>query len=652
MISSSRPRSHTSGLRSNWYFRSRILLGGKVRHLFIRRPIQWLLDGICGSVAVLLAFHLRFDLYVPDIQRHSMWLWFGLLFFLTPFVIGVRGGYRSSWQHFGLYDVGMLAVRLGVLSGGIIVAILATPEQHAMPYGVLVMDFLISLTLTSTVRAARRLDHQALNRMPVDDRILVVATESTVSRALNQLLPLYGKAICGIALVDGPAEKHSSVSGVPILDLTPGFQFLLLKHEITLLFLCSAEITGLEDLMEATSECGVDVKLLPSVEDLLQNRVRVSKHVLPTALAINSQIADAAMHEAVAACFDGETVLITGAAGSIGSELARQVAASNATKLLLLDQDENGIFELIAEMEGRKGLVPVIADIRESDAMRAIMAREKPSIVLHAAAYKHVPLMEAHPCEAILNNVIGTRNIAEAAIEFNVKRMVMISSDKAVRPTSVMGATKRVAEIVTQNLAEKVRISGSGTQFACVRFGNVLGSRGSVLPIFLRQIAQGKPLTITDEQMTRYFMTIPQAVRLVLQAATLASSGHIYMLDMGDPKKILTLARQVIQLAGLTPGKDIEIRVTGRRPGEKLHEQLWNEDAEVRSTMFQHVFEVRASGAPADFDQTLEHLAEIAREHSSDEALSQLAALPIDYRPERLLKMEAAKAEEPLPAAI
>jgi FlaA1/EpsC-like NDP-sugar epimerase len=248
--------------------------------------------------------------------------------------------------------------------------------------------------------------------------------------------------------------------------------------------------------------------------------------------------------------------------------------------------------------------------------------------------------MESNCCEAVLNNILGTRQLVEAAIEFGCERFVMISTDKAVRPSSVMGATKRVAELLVQQRA--VENLHHHTSFACVRFGNVLGSRGSVVPIFLRQIAAGGPVTITHEEMTRYFMTIPQAVQLVLQAASLASSGDVYMLDMGDPVKIIDLAKELIHLSGLRPGKDIEIKVVGVRPGEKLHEQLWLEDAKVTPTEFPYVLRVMARPVPAGFRRELEHLESLAMARSSNKTVREfLYELPINYRTEQALSASA-----------
>ena len=341
-------------------------------------------------------------------------------------------------------------------------------------------------------------------------------------------------------------------------------------------------------------------------------------------------------HPDVVCCFSARTVLITGAGGSIGSEIARQVSALNIDRVVMLDYDENSIFELMNELEdsGHKAIVPIVGNIRDRGIVHRTFELYRPHIVLHAAAYKHVPLMERNCCEAVLNNVSGTHELADAAIEFGCERMVMISSDKAVNPSSVMGATKRAAELLIQELASNNKENGGKTHFACVRFGNVLGSRGSVVPIFLRQIAAGGPVTFTHEEMTRYFMTIPQAVRLVLQVATFGSQGDVYVLDMGDPVRIIDIARDFIRQAGLTPGKDIDIKVVGTLPEEKLHETPWREDSHVTTTAFRDVLQVTTPAVPAGFTRLLAALESAARARKSDREIQELLQrLPINYCP-------------------
>jgi FlaA1/EpsC-like NDP-sugar epimerase len=283
---------------------------------------------------------------------------------------------------------------------------------------------------------------------------------------------------------------------------------------------------------------------------------------------------------------------VTGAGGSIGSELVRQLRFLKPSQLILLDKDENSLYEIGCEM--REALEPVkevVADIRNLDVMEKIFERHRPEVVFHAAAYKHVPLMEHYPSEAILNNVMGTRHVAELSTALGVKMFVMISTDKAVNPSSTMGASKRVAEMIVQDLASREMT----TRFSCVRFGNVLGSRASVVPLFQRQIRQGKNITVTHPDVRRYFMTIPEAVQLVIQAGSLGKRGEIFLLDMGDPVKIVDLARNLIELSGLVPDKDVRIEFTGLRPGEKLDEELLIADERgARSTRYSKIFVVEA----------------------------------------------------------
>jgi FlaA1/EpsC-like NDP-sugar epimerase len=335
-------------------------------------------------------------------------------------------------------------------------------------------------------------------------------------------------------------------------------------------------------------------------------------------------------HPAVLDCFRDRAVLITGAGGSIGSELSRQAITLGISKLILLDRDENSVFEIHSELSSQlecPELLPIVGDFRDSALLGSVLLEHHPEIVIHCAAYKHVPLMQTNISEAVLNNVVGTRDLADIAIEFGVERFVMISSDKAVRPTSVMGATKRAAELLLQSRARR----SSDTRFASVRFGNVAGSRGSVIPIFAKQIEEGKPVTVTDERMTRYFMTISDAVQLVMQASALAGNGDIYVLEMGDPVPVTTLATKLILMSGQRPGKDIPIRIIGIRPGEKLHEQLCYEDDTLLPTEFERVYRVESDEFPSDIDRQVVRLENAARDRRDAEVLEQLRALPIGF---------------------
>jgi len=615
--------------------RARLWLEG--RSWLQNRPAQFLLDGLCGSLAITLAYVFRFDMQLPVWARHQMWIWAAVLFLLDPLAIFVWQGGRSTWQHVGLGDLSSLARRVAALNGLLLIGSLVFKGADFMPLGIVIIDMVLVIFFSAGLRALQRIGHESMLRVSTDYRILIAGTPETIPSALRQLQPLYRGGIRGVLIEDGEKLVNRSILSVPVLGSTEALGTHLRSQRINLLFLCSGDLKGMKAIMETAAQFDIPVKFLPSIQDLLKNTVRVSKHVAVDTLS-SAQRTHTGGDELVIDSFRNKVVLVTGAGGSIGSELVRQISKVPIRKLILLDQDENAVFELLQALGRRSDLKPVIADIRDRGALQQLFATELPQVVLHAAAYKHVPMMEANPCEAVLNNVYGTRILAETALAYGAERFLMISSDKAVRPSSVMGATKRVAELVIQRLAyEASRDEKSCTEFACVRFGNVLGSRGSVLPIFLKQIDAGGPLTITHEQMTRYFMTIPQAANLVLQATTLGSHGDIYMLDMGDPILMMDFAREVIQLSGLTPGKDIEIRVIGTRPGEKLHEELWGEGSQVSPTSLKSIFRVHAEPPERKFLELLADLEGAAKDHKVGRIRELLRELPIQYGLEEAL---------------
>jgi FlaA1/EpsC-like NDP-sugar epimerase len=318
----------------------------------------------------------------------------------------------------------------------------------------------------------------------------------------------------------------------------------------------------------------------------------------------------------------GETVLVTGAGGSIGSELCRQLARLEPAQILLLGHGENSIFDVLAELTERfpnVTAVPIIADVRDRDRLRHVFAQYRPYAVFHAAAHKHVPLMEGNIAEAVTNNVLGTKNVAELSAELGVEHLVLISTDKAVRPTNIMGATKRVAEQIVQEIAE-----AHERKFVAVRFGNVLGSRGSVVPTFLRQIQTGGPVTVTHPEMRRYFMTIPEAVQLVLQAGAIGRGGEVFVLDMGEPVKVLDLATDLIRLSGLEVGIDIEIRFSGTRPGEKLYEELFFGSESAVPTDHPKVLRAKNGVLPIGLSTVVDVLVDGARKGRPDEEIREL----------------------------
>ena len=600
--------------------------------------VRVLLDGLTAAIAMISAYMLRFDFHIGPKMRHSMWTWLCVVVVLRPLSLHLtRDGYHATWRFFAMRDGLVLALRSLPVTILLLLVRWWLRGVPVVPYSVLILEYITFLFLASALRVTRRLTHEVVYSSSERPRALIVGCETTLATAIHHLQDCKEAQIIGMICED-PRMTRVYIAGRPILGTPESLANLLVSHRIEVVVLSGGNLRCAAQVIRDASSLDVQVRILPSGSDLMDGKVKVSRPVSIDQLKQGGSEKASEVHPAVMSCFNTRTVLITGAGGSIGSEIARQVSALNVDRVAVFDHDENSIFELtneIGSLDGKQ-IVPIVGDIRDHETVRRTFELHRPQIVLHAAAYKHVHIMEGNCCEAVLNNVTGTRELADAAIEFGCERLVMISTDKAVNPSSVMGATKRTAELLIQHCAEESNGNGHNTQFACVRFGNVLGSRGSVVPIFLRQIAAGGPVTITHAEMTRYFMTIPQAVRLVVQAATLASQGHIYALDMGDPVKIVDFAKDIIRLAGLTPGKDIEIKVVGTRPGERLHEKLWGDDSLVTSTPFREVFQVKATPVPIGFSELLVELESAARARKADAVIQEiLCRLPIDYCPKQ-----------------
>lgn len=418
-------------------------------------------------------------------------------------------------------------------------------------------------------------------------RVLIVGAGQGGSMLARNLKHALNPDRIPVVFVDDDVNKQQlKVMDVIVGGTTKDISALVAKHGIDEIIIAIPSLgrIGIKSIYEDCAETNIPVKVMPSIEDVMTGKVAVNEmkevqiedllgrdEVKLDMVAISNKLTD-------------KVILVTGAGGSIGSEICRQVMSFQPRQLILLGHGENSIYKIHMELQQRSSgmidLVPIIADVQDRDRTFEVVKQYQPDVIYHAAAHKHVPLMEYNPREAVKNNIFGTKNVAEAAHEYGIGNFVMISTDKAVNPPNVMGATKRVAEMVVQNLAKE-----SNTNFAAVRFGNVLGSRGSVIPLFKKQIAAGGPITVTHPDMTRYFMTIPEASRLVLQAGTLGGNGEIFVLDMGEPVKIVDLARNLIQLSGFTED-EIKIEFTGLRPGEKMYEELLNKE-EIQE---EHVF--------------------------------------------------------------
>lgn len=610
------------------------------------RATQFILDMVVCAAAVFLAYQLRFDSAVPPAYQELMWAGILVLPAVRVLTLLAEHAYDGIWRYFNFTDASYLVICAAAPSALLLFLRYAFAFQYwvgRIPVSVIILEYGLFVGGAGFVRGLRRITFETGRRSGVQpQRALVVGSPDSLAATLRQVGVYPDVRVVGMLSTDRRAQGQK-IGGFSVMAEPSALPGLLASNAVDIVLIADAGLDSVGTMVATATEFGVDVRLLPSAANVMRGDVRVS--VLPKAeqALVDRAFSTAPPHEAVVELFRDKCVLITGAGGSIGSELSRQVASLPVANVLLLDHDENSVFEIHSELSAREThppLVPVVADIRDRARLRHVFERYRPQLVLHAAAYKHVPMMEQNCCEAVLNNIIGTREVADASLEFGAERFLMISTDKAVHPTSMMGATKRAAELLVQERG--ARTDGEAHTFcACVRFGNVVGSRGSVVPIFLRQIAAGGPITITHEEMTRYFMTIPEAVQLVLQAVTLAIPGQIYMLDMGDPVRITDLARRLIELSGLRPGKDIEIRFVGTRPGEKLHEKLWYEDSHVEPTTFPRVLAIHTAPASANLEREVAEL-EVAAETQDDQLVrAMMQRLPIQFES----RMQAASAQ-------
>ena len=542
-----------------------------------RRLIVFISDVFLISLALCMAFLLRFDFSIPPQQQELFWQCLLVVMIVKPLVFVVTGFYNSLWRYASVQDA--VEILKGVIFSSILAvsAVFFLRQFTPIPRSVFVLDCFFLFALMAASRLVWRVMRETyvVGKSCDGPRTLIVGAGEAGSLLLKEIRRQPHAAYRVIGLVDDDLEKKGmKLHGVPVLGTTSQLKSLIIANDIedVIIAMPSADGKTLRHIMDSCKHANVTFKTLPSIGELIDGTLTISqiKNVeIEDLLGRDPVLLD---RELIGTYLTGKRILISGAGGSIGSEIARQVALFDPEKLILLDQSETPLYEIEKELVARfpkLRILPLIADVRDRDKIMLVFEEFTPEVVFHAAAYKHVPMMEYNPTQAVLNNVFGSRNIADAAHQCNVHSLVMISTDKAVNPTNVMGATKRAAEIYIQALS---RISS--TRFTTVRFGNVLGSNGSVIPLFKEQIAKGGPVTVTDKRIIRYFMTIPEATQLVLQAGSMGNGSEILVLDMGDPVRIIDLAEELIRLSGMTPYEDIDIVVTGLRPGEKLFEEL------------------------------------------------------------------------------
>jgi FlaA1/EpsC-like NDP-sugar epimerase len=569
-----------------------------------RRLVVVGLHALLIPIAYFLAYWLRFDGAVPDVYQTLFWQTVALLLGVRLACFGGFGLFQGWWRHVGMYDLVDLVKAVTLSSVFLLAALFFGGLLDGFPRSILVLDWLLAVLFFGGIRFGVRWYREGAQVRPwrqIGKRTLVVGAGSAGAQLIRLLRQDSAGEIHLVGLVDDdPLKRGFRIHGVPVLGSTLELQRLVEQHDIQLLVVAipSASREQMKQLVERCHGLAVEVKVVPSVMELVDGRARLGQLRAVRVQDLLGRDPISLDLELVDADLAGRVVLITGGAGSIGSELARQVAALGPARLIVVDQAESPLYFVHLELQkSYPGLtvVPIIADVTDAERIRQIFAECRPECVFHAAAYKHVPLMEANVGEAVRNNVLGTFSVADAAISAGVRKFVLISTDKAVNPSSVMGATKRIAERLVLGWPQ---FQSSGTDFRAVRFGNVLGSDGSVIPLFRKQIAAGGPVTVTHPEITRYFMTIPEAVQLVLQASSLPeAAGRISMLEMGEPVKIVELAENLIRLSGLEPYREMPIVFTGLRPGEKLFEELMTEVETTVPTALEKVRVVQSDEA-------------------------------------------------------
>lgn len=580
-------------------FLARRFISVRNRHLFL-----W--DIVAQPVVVFGAFSLRLEQFNPPAWQEQMWA-YGLLSALcVPAVFFLVGMYRRFWRYAGSAEAELLVIAsvLGSLVTAIPIYFVLVPSGIIgyVPRSIPILAAMLTVAVAALPRYAIRvaLRVHALSAKPHPTKtpvpVLIAGAGEAGHTVVKELRANPQLGYVPVGIVDDDPSKHGlRMLGCTILGATEDIPDLArdVHAERVIIAMPSAGGAVIRKIADRAAEADLPVLTLPGVYELISGQVSVSRLRSISVQDLLRREPVEIDREQVEQMLCGRRVLITGGGGSIGSELCRQVASCSPAQLIILGHGENSIYQIGRELEGAFSQVQQclqIADIRDKSRLDRIFRDYRPEFVLHAAAHKHVPLMEANIPDAITNNVQGTLNVAEAAIAYGTDHLVMISTDKAVNPTSVMGVTKRIAELVIQDAARR-----SGKSFAVVRFGNVLGSRGSVVPLFEKQIEAGGPVTITHPDVRRYFMTIPEAVQLVLQAATFGKGGEIFVLDMGEPVRIYDLAEDMIRLSGLRPGVDIEIQIVGLRPGEKLFEELNVRDEHHMPSPHEKIFVLRAS---------------------------------------------------------
>jgi FlaA1/EpsC-like NDP-sugar epimerase len=599
---------------------------------------QVAVDAALIVAAWLLAWYLRFEGAGRPVyyDRYLEWDVLALVLGTTLPVFVLFGFYNRWWRYVSTQDVWDVVRGVAVASvAAFLVFTVLDFHPASVPRGIWVVNTLLLLAFVTGVRLLARtlIERPSAGTIVARGKeVLIVGAGDAAQLILREMLKNPALGYTPIGLVDDdPRKKNVRLHGIRVLGTTDELRHLLRDRRPDELLIAIPSASGevRERVVEVARTERVPVKTLPGLPELIAGDFNLAGQIRPVEVQdlLGREPVEADL-DSIAGYLTGEVVLVTGAGGSIGGELCRQIARIGPTRLVLVDNAEPGLFEIERELVDERGFhatAAVLADAGNATKMRQVFEKYRPAVVFHAAAYKHVALVEANPVEAVRNNTLMTRTVADVAVEFGAKRFVLVSTDKAVNPRGVMGQTKALCEWIVEAWGHR---GDAPTRFCGVRFGNVLGSSGSLIPIFRKQIARGGPVTVTHAEMTRYFMTIPEAVQLVIQAGAIGGRGQVYVLDMGDPVKIVDLAETMIRLSGKEPVTDIQIEFVGARPGEKLHEELWSKDETVTPSDHEAILLVtRPPIDPEWLEEELDALAGLVQSGDTLELVGRLNAL-------------------------
>ena len=623
------------------------------------RKIYWVvLDLLFINFALILSLILRFEQdwvqYLDEFKE--LFIYFSISYIIFAILFKL---YERLWRYISINDLFLIA---GTVTTAVISSLLYLNLEIKIyiPWSVKVLTWFFSLAFIGGSKLVWRLYWEKKSGFKKgEERILIVGAGDSGEVISREIIrrPDLGKLV---GFVDDNKEKIGKrIHNRLIFGRVKEINYILEKEQIDTVIITISAARGkqIKRIVNNIKNKKVKIKTLPGLHELVDGKVSVSRirNIRIEDLLSREQV-DLNLEE-ISGYLEDKKVMVTGGGGSIGGELARQICRFGPKSLILLDHNENSIFHINLELEGKclrvgeeagaeMEIVPVVADIRNRDKMNKIFKKYRPEVVFHAAAHKHVPMMEYHPDEAVMNNIIGTKNVAELAEKYGVERAVMLSTDKAINPTSVMGASKRVAEMVVKDMGsrkakveERMTESKNKTKFVAVRFGNVLETKGSVVPMFKQQIAEGGPVTVTDREIKRYFMTLPEASQLVIQAGALGRGGEVFVLDMGKPVKMLDLAKQMIRLSGYELGEDIEIKIIGLRPGEKLFEELMTEEERNKvlgDSGHEKIFIAKVGEVDGEkLGEDIKELGVLARKMDSEGIIRKLQEMMPNYQPNR-----------------